>query len=283
MVYVFQASGLLEARFRRAGGTSPADRLRSFVVDPMLSRLERDAAASAARIVVMSHYSRAILVQGQPTAAPRASIVWGGVDTAEFSPSSDRRALRSKLGISAGQTVLITVRRLVSRMGIDVLLAAVSQLRKDDPSIRLVILGDGELRPSLEAKRDALQLASHVDFMGRVSESDLKSWYQAADLFILPTVAYEGFGMVTAEALASGTPVVGTRVGATSELLEPLDPGLLATAPSASGLVTAINGVLERIGPELRAECRTYAAQHLSWGSALDRWEAALRHATEAL
>lgn len=281
MVYVFQASGLLEARFRRLAGTSLPDRLRSFAVDPILLRLERDAAARAARIVVMSQYSRGLLMEGQPSAGPRASVVWGGVDTTEFSPPTDRAALRRRLGIPAGQTILLTVRRLVRRMGIDVLLAAVSQLRRRDPSIRLVILGDGELRPSLEARRDGLKLARHVEFMGRVAESELKAWYQAADLFVLPTVAYEGFGMVTAEALASGTPVVGTRVGATSELLEPLDPALLAAAPSPSALAEAIERVLERLGPGLRAECRSYATGHLSWNSALDRWEAALRQAAQ--
>jgi glycosyltransferase involved in cell wall biosynthesis len=200
---------------------------------------------------------------------------------AEFHPAADRAALRDNLGIAPQQTLLLTVRRLVSRMGIDVLLSAVSRLRERDGSIRLVVLGDGERRVSLEAERDRLNLGAHVDFMGRVPEPELKRWHQAADLFVIPTVAYEGFGMVTAEALASGTPVVGTRVGATSELLEPLDPDLLAASPSADALAAAIERILGRIGPAFREKCRNYAMRRLSWDSALDRWEAALQQAAE--
>jgi glycosyltransferase involved in cell wall biosynthesis len=162
-------------------------------------------------------------------------------------------------------------------MGIDILLRAMSQLRERDRSIRLVVVGDGEMQLALERERDRLGLSAHVAFLGRVPDSDLLCWYQAADLFVLPTVAYEGFGMVTCEALACGTPVVGTRVGATSEILEGLDPDLLAATPTADGLVAAIRQALNRAGPELRVRCRRYAESQLSWERALDRWEAALR------
>ena len=73
-----------------------------------------------------------------------------------------------------------------------------------------------------------------------MEESELRDWYRAADLVVLPTVAYEGFGMVTAEALATGTPVVGTPVGATPELLEPLDPRLVAAGSDPDALAAAI-------------------------------------------
>ena len=79
-----------------------------------------------------------------------------------------------------------------------------------------------------------------------MSDTRLRDWYQAADLFVLPTVAYEGFGMVTAEALSCGTPVVATRVGANAELLEPLTADLLADEPSAGSLAATIERVLPR-------------------------------------
>jgi glycosyltransferase involved in cell wall biosynthesis len=281
IVYVFQASGVLEERFRRSSVLPLVDKIRSLLVEPILVMLEKAAAARASRVVVMSQYTQGVFSQTQPTVRRPASVVWGGVDTAEFCPAVDRVALRENLGIAPDQTLLLTVRRLVNRMGIDLLLSAVSHLRERDPAVRLVVVGDGEMRLSLERERDRLRLTSHVAFLGRVPESDLKHWYQAADLFVLPTVAYEGFGMVTAEALACGTPVVGTRVGATSEILESLDPDLLAATPTADGLVAVIERALNRIGPELRARCRNYAESRLAWASALDRWEAALREAAE--
>ena len=78
-----------------------------------------------------------------------------------------------------------------------------------------------------------LGLDKHVTFLGFVPDADLPRYYQAADVFVLPTRELEGFGLVTAEALACGTPVLGTPVGATPELLEPLDAAtrLPATPP----------------------------------------------------
>jgi glycosyltransferase involved in cell wall biosynthesis len=281
IVYVFHASCVLEERFRRSSGLSLVDRARSLILEPILLWLEKAAAARASQIVVLSQYSQQVVAQTQECVDRLATVAWGGVDIGEFCPAENRLSLRESLGIAPDQTLLLSVRRLVSRMGIDVLMSAVSQLRERDRSIRLVVVGDGEMQVALERERDRLALGPHVAFLGRVPESDLQCWYQAADLFVLPTVAYEGFGMVTVEALACGTPVVGTRIGATSEILEPLDPDLLAATPTADGLVAAIRRALDRAGPELRSTCRSYAESELAWEGVLDRWEAALQEAAE--
>jgi glycosyltransferase involved in cell wall biosynthesis len=277
IVYVFHASVLLEERFRRSAGLPYADRARSVLVEPMLLWLERRAAAQASRTIVLSQYSQEVLSQTQQSVGRRATVVWGGVDIEEFRPAENRPDLRERLGIASSETLLLSVRRLVNRMGLDILLHAVSRLCEHDRSIKLVVLGDGEMRSALERERDRLELNTHARFLGRVSDAELRCWYQAADLFVLPTVAYEGFGMATCEALACGTPVVGTQVGATSEILRALDQGLLAATPTADGLAAAIRQALTDAGPELRGRCRVYAESQLSWGRALDSWEAALR------
>ncbi len=203
-------------------------------------------------------------------------VVGGGVDTDVFSPAIDREALRNRLGVTPTQKLLVSARRLIGRMGLEMLLSAFNQLHKRDPCARLVIIGDGELRQTLEAQRDRLGLASSVQFIGRVSDVALRDWYRAADIFVLPTIAYEGFGMVTAEALACGTPVVGTSVGATGEILKPLDEDLLATEASASSLLSAIERIAASTGPAFRASCYHYAREHLSWERVLDHWEESL-------
>src|SRR5206468_2298455 len=87
--------------------------------------------------------------------------------------------------------------------------------------------------------------------------------YASADLFVLPTQALEGFGLVTLEALACGTPVVGTPVGATPGLLTPLDGALVTDGPRADELAAAIVRALGR--PDLaalRRRCREYTASY---------------------
>jgi glycosyltransferase involved in cell wall biosynthesis len=93
---------------------------------------------------------------------------------------------------------------------------------------------------------------------------------------VLPTVAYEGFGMVTVEALASGTPVVGTPVGATPELLEPLDPRLVARGSDPDSLAVAIRDALTFIDDDFRARCRKYALARFDWDQVTGAWEEAL-------
>jgi glycosyltransferase involved in cell wall biosynthesis len=104
-----------------------------------------------------------------------------------------------------------------------------------------------------------------VRFVGRVAEDELLDWYRAADLFVLPTVAYEGFGMVTVKALASGTPVVGTPAGATPELLEPLDQRLVARGSDPDSLAAAIREALAFIGDDFRTRCREYPLARFDW------------------
>jgi glycosyltransferase involved in cell wall biosynthesis len=137
----------------------------------------------------------------------------------------------------------------------------------------LALVGSGAIGPQLERVARDLGVAARVRFPGRVSDAALLDWYRAADLFVLPTVAYEGFGMATAEALAAGTPVVGTPVGATPELLRPIDPDLVAAAADGRALADAIERGLAKAGPELSARCRDYASEVLAWQIVIQRWE----------
>jgi glycosyltransferase involved in cell wall biosynthesis len=162
-------------------------------------------------------------------------------------------------------------------MGIEVLLLALLRLPE---TVDLAVVGAGTLGDTLTRLAEELGLAERVTFVGQVSEPELVDWYRAADLFVLPTIAYEGFGLVTVEALACGTPVVGTPVGATPELLTPLDPRLVASAPSDEALARAVGDALEITGPELRERCRRYACERFSWDGVADAWEEAFLDAS---
>ena len=80
---------------------------------------------------------------------------------------------------------------------------------------------------------------------GFIPENDLPAWYQCADLVIMPTLELEGFGLVTVEALACGTLVLGTPVGATPEILGPIDGRLVAKGNDAASIAEALANLLE--------------------------------------
>jgi len=137
-----------------------------------------------------------------------------------------------------------------------------------------VIVGQGELRAHLEAQVAALGLGDRVHFAGFVPDDLLPLYYQAADLFVLPTRSLEGFGLITLEALSCGLPVVGTPVGATPELLAQVDRRLIleGTSPDAIavGIVRYFTTVEERVAPEA---VRDLVLAHYTWDTVVSRSE----------
>jgi glycosyltransferase involved in cell wall biosynthesis len=276
LALVFHASGPRELRFEQKRPPSRRRRLTTSLMGPPLAWLERRAVAGAKRILVLSEFSRGLLAADHSEALPKIRVVGGGVDTEAFTPGEGQAAARRALGRSENEALLFTVRRLDPRMGLEALLEAVALLEASHPS-RLAIAGSGLLERALRRRADELGIAASVAFLGRVSDEQLRHWYQAADLFVLPTVAYEGFGMATVEALASGTPVVGTPVGATPEVLQPLDARLVASGSGARELADAISDTLARTSEELRARCRDYAVSRYDWSRVIMSWEEALQ------
>ncbi len=130
------------------------------------------------------------------------------------------------------------------RYGLDVAIKAIGPLTKSH-GCRFYIGGDGPLRPTLEALARELGVSDRVRFMGRLSDPDLKLAYQAADLFVLPTLALECFGLITVEAMSFGVPVIGTDAGATPEILEPLLPNYIVPAGDVATLAERVRSFLD--------------------------------------
>jgi glycosyltransferase involved in cell wall biosynthesis len=187
--------------------------------------------------------------------------------------------VRQSLGVPADAPVLLTVRNLEARMGLDLLLRAVALVRSRVPGLRLLVGGSGSRRGELEALAASLGLGNHVRFLGFVPEGDLPRYYQAADLFVLPTRELEGFGLVAAEALACGTPVVGTPVGAIPEVLAGLDPDLVTDGLAPEALARRLGERLERAAGDaaaadaFRRRCRAYAVERFAWDAVVARLE----------
>lgn len=280
ILHQFHASPTAEWEYN-AGSTSrhleggPLQRLRPAALrgyGAAMWRAERRVIRQAAAVTALSEFSRGIIAERHPDALARLTLVPGGVDTDRFRPSADRAALRERLGWHPDDRVLLTVRRLAPRMGVSVLLRALARLAPDHPRLRLVVVGDGFLRPDLEAESAELGMAGRAEFRGRVDDQTLEDLYRAADLFVLPTQAYEGFGMVTLEALAAGTPVVATPAGASPEILRPLDPALVAGDVGEEALARALGAALERGPQTLRDAARAHALTY-AWPVVMDRYE----------
>lgn len=228
------------------------------------------------RVMVLSQHSRQQVATLFPTIhQDRLVLIPGGVDVERFHPAPDRSAVRARLGLPPDTTILLTVRRLVPRMGLENLLQAFAQVSREQDDLYLVIGGRGRLESTLHALAGQLGIANRVRFIGFIPEEDLPVYYQAADLFVLPTSALEGFGLITLEALATGLPVVGTPVGSTQEILGRFDARSLTAGTDAVALVEGIRwGLAHREELALAEHCRAFAVTHHDWEHIVDRYEA---------
>ena len=278
LVLVFHASHARELRFARPRLRWGHDRLVAYLNEPITLALEKAAVGRSARILALSEYSEKLIATDHPGQHHKVRAVSGGVDVDWFSPEDGRQSARERLGLDPAQQLLVAVRRAEPRLGLDRLLRAIALLDGGD-SVVLAVIGGGLLTDELVRLSGELGLDDRARFVGRVEESELRDWYRAADLVVLPTVAYEGFGMVTVEALATGTPVVGTPVGATPELLAPLDPRLVAVGSDPNALADAIRQALSFADDSFRERCRAYAIARFDWDSVIVEWEDALSDA----
>jgi glycosyltransferase involved in cell wall biosynthesis len=276
LIYFFHSPAGVEYRLRAVHPETKTTSAGTPFVAAILKQLERWACKSSHRIVVLSEFSRKIFRRTHDLVKPSIVVNPAGVDLEHFHPPEDRAAVRAHIDVPRGEPVLLTVRDLEQRMGIDTLLAAFKFLEKT-PSFFCIIGGSGPLRPFLEKRASFLGLTERVRFTGHIPEQELPLYYQAADLFVLPTQAYEGFGLVTVESLACGTPVAATPVGATPEILEPLDQRFLATDNRAESLAHTLDCAIPlAMEPSMRSRCRSYVEGRYSWRDHVERIESEL-------
>jgi glycosyltransferase involved in cell wall biosynthesis/SAM-dependent methyltransferase len=281
-LYSFMSPAPLEYRSRQRMTAHHRGGLAGLAGLAALWMAERACLRRAARIHVLSDFSRAQLWKLYRIPAERLVHIPGGVDVEHFRPAPDRGSVRAALGLSLERPLLFTVRNLEARMGLDTLIEAMATLVRRVPDVQLLIGGSGSQRLRLEEQVAALGLDKHVAFLGFVPETDLPRYYQAADVFVLPTRELEGFGLVTAEALACGTPVLGTRVGATPELLDPLDAGLVFQDVTAEAMAADLTDLLTRLAGDaggaarLREACRRHAETRFGWERVADALEVTL-------
>ncbi len=222
--------------------------------------IERRVLAGCVRAAALSRYMEGELRRRHPGLDLPLKLVPGGADLERFRYTADPRQGREALGLPLDAPVVLTVRRLVPRMGLEALLEAWRVVLARHPRACLLVAGRGPLEAALKAS-----LPPGARLLGYLPEEALARHLAAADLFVLPSQRLEGFGMVIAEAMACGTPVLGTPVGAIPEVIGAFDPSLVS-----GDLASAISALLDDPArlTTMRPACRAHAEKHFSWEKA---------------
>jgi D-inositol-3-phosphate glycosyltransferase len=233
LVVTFHALGLVRQRHQGGADHFPAARID----------IERQLANDSDAVVATCPQDQHDLETLYGADPARIHIVPCGVDTRAFR-HGDKAAARQRLRLPAQDFIVLQLGRMVPRKGIDNVVRAMALL-DGQPNARLVVIGGASRTPDEEATPEIArlrQLAAEIGvqervlFAGRRDQSELRDWYVAADAFVT-TPWYEPFGITPLEAMACGTPVIGTAVGGirttvvdevTGFLVPPKDPAALA-------------------------------------------------------
>jgi len=272
--------GLAERGPRRQGDVK--DALGQWAEFRGRSLVEARSLAHADATIALSDYSVRQLMGTYNMQRSAITFVPGGVDTHRFTPpGASKDEARCRLGLPIAGPLVLTVRRLAARMGLDNLIAAMPHVVRSLPvHPHLVIVGQGQHRARLEAQVAALGLENDVSFAGFVPDDELPLYYQSADLFVLPTRSLEGFGLITLEAFASGLPVVGTPVGATPELLAQVDRRLILDGSGPEAIATGIVRYFRELQGVLAPEAlRKLVSSTYTWATMVSRTESVYEQA----
>ncbi len=171
-----------------------------------------------------------------------------GVDTSLFAPNEElRREYREKLGIPDGAPLVMLSSRLHPEKGIGWFLDLLPGIVAEVPGLRCIVVGVGPERQELERKVGVLQLGKVVQFLGLRPRDELPGLYNASDVFVFPSQRAEGQPMSLIEAMASGLPVVATKVGWMVSLFEDGVTGILVEPGDSEGLAAGTYNLLKNI------------------------------------
>ncbi|OGK83631.1 MAG: hypothetical protein A2X53_05500 [Candidatus Rokubacteria bacterium GWA2_70_23] len=175
-------------------------------------------------------------------AAARVFRVGGVVDITRFAAGSNGEPIRAELGVGPGQ-LIGSVARLAHNRGHELLIAGFERLLPDYPGLRLLLIGKGEARPTLEARVRERGLGEHVLFAG-YRDADLPEVLQALDVFVLMGSGSDESCRAALEAMAAGRPVVARRLGALPDAIVHGSTGLLVDGEEPEAVEAALRALL---------------------------------------
>lgn len=261
---LFQAT-VLTASLRRCEGASYllthvyGDQFKTSGRNLLARQADRRAGARFDHVVAISESVRQFLLSDygySPEKVTRIRLGWHGEP---LPPSTSPRP-----------PTVVCVAALRPEKGHGVLLSAIALVRRHVPTVRLVLVGQGEQRPVLEAQAEAEGISDNIEFLGSVES--IWTHLADADVFAIASRS-EAYGIAIAEAMAAGLPVVAPAVGAIPELVQPGVTGELFPAGDHEAMARHLVRLLS--SPQLRASMGRAAlavAQDLRWETAVDRY-----------
>ncbi len=183
--------------------------------------------ARLSTIVAISQVIREQLIIDIRVPSDKITVIYNGIDTSQFQLKPFRWQKTARFNVGC-------VARIESEKGIEFLIQAAKIVREYIPTIRLIIVGEGSERRKLAWLADRLNLKEIMQWVGH--QRRIERWYHYFDVYVLPSVKRESFGITLVEAMASGVPVVGSDLGGIPEIISHKQTGMLATPGNSQSI-----------------------------------------------
>ena len=215
-----------------------------------------DKIARSAFAVAISSFGRSQLYRwSDPALWPRLKVIHCGIDPAAFPDDP--------APLPTGGPHLVAIGRMAGQKGFALLIEAIAVARKRHPGLRLTLVGDGPLRPALQAQVAAAGLTAQVTFAGWKDDAGVRAALSQAQALILSSFA-EGLPVVAMEAMAAGRPVIATAIAGLPELVIPGETGWLVPAGDPIALAGAIHALAATTPDRLAAMSATARSRVLA-------------------
>lgn len=219
-------------------------------------------------IIAISHYLKDY--SSKINRKAKIVVIPNGVDIDHFSKQysyGELSGLADKLGIKPGDKVIVSVSRLVTKNGIDILIRALAEICKNKSvNYKLLLIGEGEQKKDLVSLAKELNVYENIIWAGLISHAELPCYLKISDLFVRPSRS-EGLGSAFLEAMAAGVPVIATKVGGIPDFLKNKETGVFAEIDNPVDLADKINSVLNSkdLAEKLIKNAGSMVAEKYDW------------------
>ncbi len=228
----------------------------------------RSALQSVDLLLADAEFIRSDLIETDHIPPSRIRVVYNGVNLDRFHPAERIDARRETLNIADGRPIVTTVAKCIPQKGLDVFLRAAAAVLGRHPDAVFCIVGDGPMLSDLQELAESLGIAPSVRFLGL--RNDVERILQATDIFALCSLWREAFAFSLLEAMASGCPIVASRIGAIPESVTEGEVGFLVDPGAADQFAAAICRLIE--DGSLRASMSRAARERVRRFFSMQQW-----------
>lgn len=242
--------------------------------NPVFKSLQKTVLENCDACTVNSVATKNEIIARFPQFKNKIIIIPMGVDVKKFSAKTANKPKKYK-----NKKMILFVGRLNEQKGVEYLIKSVPYIKKNHPSIKLLIIGEGSYRTHLENVARSLNVRKNADFLWGIPHSKITDYYRMSDIFVLPSITSrigtEGLGLVLLEAMAAKAPVIGTNTGGIRYIIKNMQNGILVDEKNPKQIADGISLLLSnsKLRAKITKNAFKFVNKNYSWNIVVKKFD----------